>query len=220
MERFGRKHATQIPLAPAPSELKVGDPWTEENKRRLLGFQGAPSPTLRVLEVMNYESPLMPNPIVDPLSDQGNFSDSQGREIAMRCKSDFSEPWDRIGCVSKAVNVALKNVKFPDKTTFCRNHAQAFNVSFAGLGIRRALSKTIGASGGWGEGHVVNLIIVTSPTGQTFSYAMDSGNLPQELFPQNDAAIRFHDRDGDGRTDFFGLPAIGVEPAYQFKPVE
>lgn len=212
-----------IVLAPRPTELRVDVPWTTKNRQGL--FHQKPTSTLwEIRSAILFESPLPLVPIVAPLADP--FSTTDAGKIADVCKAMHSEHWNRIGCVSHEVHKFFKARKlFEDGgrrgiRSFCRSHAQAFNASFKALGIKQSWAMTIDASGGGsGENHVVNLIILPTNVG-TFSYAIDSGNYPGILFPENLAAIRLHSRGVPDVTKFFELPAIQPDAVLRFSAAE
>lgn len=206
---------TTPPPAPSISEVYVADPWTDETRQRVYGWAGPPANRSKVEGTIVYESPLPIAPIIHPWFDP--FANSDAEKIANHCKASFPEWWDRIGCVSKQVHLFFQNFKFDGARSVCRSHAQAFNMSFSALGLNRSWSRHIDASGPTGDEHVGNAVIVTDDLGLTFAYVIDSGWFPGKLFPQNHFAIRHHDRNGDGRTDFFDLPKISAKPNYEFR---
>lgn len=200
--------------------VRVGDPWTPENRQKELHMQRE-SALWKVIGTILYESPLPVNALTESSDDP--FSAEDAARIANGCKAAQTDVWNQIGCVSNAVNKFFTESKLfangphSGRRSFCRSHANAFNVVFTALGIKRSFAKTIDASGGLGEGHVVSLFIVNTDGG-TFAYAVDSGNLPGIIFPENDAAIRHHSRGTPGATDVFDLLPIRPDAELQFSP--
>lgn len=205
-----------VRLARPSHEVRLGDSWNDQTRQRAYRWATTPSTRNKITGVILYETPIPWAPILGPMMDP--FKSEDAKKIAEKCKADFPEPWDRISCVSKAVKKFFIGFKFDGTRSFCRSHAQAFDVSFAALGINKTLSQNIDAGGGSGEEHVANIVIITNDTGATLSYVIDSAWFPGKLFPLNDLAMRFHDRDGNGRTDHFALPAISEHPVNPFRP--
>lgn len=201
-------------MAPYSTQVQVGDLWNDSNRQRLYSWAKQPSTLNKAIGVFIYETPLPFGPLLSPLMDP--FKASDAKMIANRCKASYKEYWDQVGCISAGVHQFFKNFKFDGLRSFCRSHAQAFNVVFDELNIKRTLSQHVSASGSSGEEHVANIVIITNDSGATFSYVIDSGWFPGTLFPQNDLAKRFHARSGTEHTDFFELPAISPNPTYRY----
>jgi len=191
-----------VALAPAPTQIRVGDPWTPENRKREYGFKSLPPARSNLYDLPNPLVPLV-NALTDPVDH------AFVRKITADCAARFPRPWDRIGCVSNKINLHFLGAIFTGWRSPCRTIAQTFDAAFDKLDLPNTWAMHIGADGSDpNEGHVANEILITSSTGQVFSYVIDSGWFPGVVFPLNSNALRFHDRDGDGRTDYFRLPAI------------
>jgi len=191
-----------VALAPSQMQIRVGDPWTPQNRMKEYGFKALPPARS---DLYDLPIPLVPliNAILDPVDH------ALTRKIAGDCKARFSRPWDRIACVSNAINLHFLGATFTGTRSPCRTIAETFDAAFDDLDLPNTWAMHVDASGGApDEGHVANEILITANTGQVFSYVIDSGWFPAVAFPLNRNARRFHDRDGDGRTDYFRLPAI------------
>ncbi|MDE1976248.1 MAG: hypothetical protein KGI84_03180 [Elusimicrobia bacterium] len=191
-----------VKLAPASVRMRVGDPWTPKNRMKEYGFKSLPPPPS---DLYDLPIPLVPliNAILDPVDH------ALTGKIADDCKAEFSRPWDRIACVSNEINLHFLGATFTGTRSPCRTIAETFDSAFDDLNLPNTWAMHVDASGSApDEGHVANEILITANTGQVFSYVIDSGWFPGTVFPLNDDALRFHDRDGDGRTDYFRLPAI------------
>ncbi|HVC09991.1 MAG TPA: hypothetical protein VNH15_08655 [Elusimicrobiota bacterium] len=191
-----------VELAPASVLMRVGDPWTPQNRMKEYGFKSLPPARSDLYDLPDPLVPLLLS-IFDPV-DQPLV-----RKIAGDCKAKFSRPWDRIACVSNEVNLHFLGATFTGLRSPCRTIAETFDAAFGALNLPNTWAMHVGADGsGPDEGHVANEILITANTGQVFSYVIDSGWFPGVIFPLNSNALRFHDRDGNGRTDYFRLPAI------------
>ncbi len=210
----------RVGLGADPELLRVVDPWTLENRVKYYKWPGKPTTENEIVGQLMYESPIPIVPILAPISDP--FPDETAREIAARCKASHPNPWESIGCVSHEVHKLFKGFEFKDLRTFCRSHAHAFDVTFKALGIPRALSRKAEAGGPEGYDHVANAIIVTSESGMTYSYVIDSGWFPGQLFPDSIPAKKMHDRDGDGKTENFVLPKLLTDRKrpYTYRPAK
>jgi|SRR5579883_637822 len=202
---------------PAPgSQIYVDDPWSDATRRKMYALDAFPSRLDGIVGTIFHDSPLPAAPIWYAIVDR--FPKSQARRLASLCEAEYSAPWDRIGCVSRQVYDFLEGVRFHGPRTFCMYHAQAFQDTFMELGIPGTWASKLDASGATiKEGHVANAIVLRADDGRTYSYVIDSGWFPGRLFPLNDAALAYHDRDHDGRTDFRGLPDIGQPPAESYR---
>lgn len=196
-----------VAVSPLPAQARLGDPWTDETRRRQYHWNAAEKTSDKIAYGFVYESPIPVQPLLSPFSDP--FKDEDAEKIATGCKAKFGNLWDEIACVSQGVHAYFKDFKFDGLRSACRSHAQAFNKSFAALEIPRSHSRFIDATGGPDDDHVANAVLLTNHTGVVFAYVIDSGWFPGTFFPQNINAVRFHDRDQDGKTDFFQFPAIG-----------
>lgn len=199
-----------------PTQVKVVDPWTDEVRRRVYKWSGPTTLNSKISGLLLYQTPLPLIPAVAPLTDP--FAQQDADKVAARCISTFAQPWDRIGCVSKAIKEFYKDSEFAGLRSPCRSHSYAFVKAFIALNIPRSQAMIIDADGGPGEEHVANVIIVTDFKGTPFSYVIDSLWFPGSLFPRSLLAVQRHDRDGDGRSDNPALPSIGTEPVYKYKP--
>lgn len=199
-----------------PTQVKVVDPWTEEVRIREYRWSGPTTLNSKISGVLLYETPLPLIPAIAPFTDP--FAQEDADKIAARCMRDFAEAWDRIGCVSRGVKAFYKDFNFTGLRSPCRSHAAAFNKAFTALGLPRSQAMIIDADGASGEEHVANVIIVTNNKGNPYAYVIDSLWFPGTLFPRSFFTVKHHDRDGDGRSDFFALPAIGAEPVYKYTP--
>lgn len=207
-----------VELAPASSSVTVDDPWTDATRIRRYKWDGKPSVVSKIVNAIILEDPLVPTPLLAPLFDR--FPRSEAKKIAESCMSRFREPWDRIGCVSREINGALSDDKYRLPATPCKMHAIAFNRAFGYLGFRFANSMHVDASGPGFPMHVANLVMIQDDHARVFTYVIDSGWFPGVLFPQNDLAIGFHDRNRDGRTDFTRLPEISANPRASYRTGE
>jgi hypothetical protein len=223
---FQKEHAAQVQgladrsrtteSAAQPTEVRLSDPWTDETRQRVYQLSGPPSPVLKAIGDVLYESPVPDDPVFSPMMDP--FPDDQAQQIADACRASFVQLWDKIGCVSRAVHSHFVGHKFTGSTSFCRSHAMAFEKSFNALGIEHTWAAKREAEGAKvKEAHVVNDITVTSANGTVYSYVIDSGWYPGVLFPLNDAAVAFHSRTHPGHTDFRQFPAISPHPSAAYR---
>lgn len=208
--------ATRFLPAPTTGQVYVDDPWNDRTRVRMYALDDLPSRFDHIVGEIFHDSPLPAAPIWYAIVDR--FPKSDARWIAAWCSAQYAEPWDRIGCVSRQVHEHFAHRRFHGPRTFCMYHAQAFQTTLMELGIPGTWASKVDASGAHlNEGHVANAVMIRADDGRTYSYVIDSGWFPGRLFPLNDAALAYHDRDHDGRTDYRGLPDIGHPPAESYR---
>lgn len=195
------------PTDPSMGVPLVKDAWNDDVIRTRYKMDPGISAVNRVMEIVF-------NPPLDKL--MNDFDDDLAQKIADGCKRTFpGDGWRQIRCASQAVDKILKSVdldKFP--RTFCRAHARGFKEVFERLEIPNSEVGPIMITG-YPEGHVLNRITVRGSDGRYYAYAIDTGWDPDKVYPLTESTIRWHDRDGDGRTDFQELPPLPVErPAF------
>lgn len=125
-----------------------------------------------------------------------------------------------IACLSTSIKFLTYKKKWygpgvsKDFRTYCALTANAFYRAFKLLNIPKSgVGFTDGTNSSRGL-HVVNTISFTSPEGEVFGYVIDVSTRPSNLFPSSQAAIRYHDRDGDNKSEFFYFPNIDfTQPA-------
>jgi hypothetical protein len=194
-----------------PADLSaplVDDTWTEAKAKRIYGKGLGPTALNGTME------------FIYPLYDWtfNDFDDDIARDLAAGCRAAFpGDSWGQIGCASQAVEMFLEHHTLDEGLRSpCRSHARAFKEVVDQLDLPGVHVSYLAM-----PGHVLNRLFVTTPTGQVFQYAIDVGWNEDRVYPHNEAARRWHDRNGDGKTDFKGLPPLPVRGQtidYSFRP--
>lgn len=193
----------------------VGSEWTDDFKKKFYRdpVGGAAN---RTSGVIMFETPLSALMIgVNKLT--SDFS-KKAPMIAQQCKLlNPDRPWEQISCAMKSVNTTFKRFKWPNSTSSCRAHAEAFREVFQALDIPRSNVGYFEGSTTTGDTHVVNRITLTDKNGRPFSYVVDVGWDPDQIFPLGEVTKEFHQ---NNKT----LPEIKNEnPKYTFqesRPIE
>ena len=130
------------------------------------------------------------------------FSSEQAEKIAFECKKKYNNQFDQIGCGSIKVNEYFNNktsinLDYVSINSPCRQHAHAFNLVFSRLKIKNSKSLTISISGKMKPyckevAHVVNQITLVTDAGQSYSYIIDSLQIPSEAFPYSKKTAEYH----------------------------
>jgi hypothetical protein len=140
----------------------------------------------------------------------GNFK-KMGELIANHCKNEYNLPMEAISCVAESVNATLKQTGWPNNFTFCRSHATAFRAAFTALNIPKSFEFDEDASTSEG-GHAVSRFILTSKTGQTYSYVIDVGHYPSRLYPNTPITANWYKQHSEDPQFSF------EQPTYRFAP--
>lgn len=192
----GNPGVVRIPQGlPAPT---VSDPWGERVTQRRYRSGTGLAPLNVFTEVMW--------PLYDKLFN--DFDDDLAKQIADGCRSAYAgNSWGQIRCASEAIDLLLddhdltKAMRSP-----CRSHARALAEVIDALEIPGVRTAPLVM-----PRHVLNRLFVTTPDGQVFQYALDVGWDQDKIYPNNDAARRWHDRNRDGITDVFVLPTLPTQ---------
>lgn len=135
-----------------------------------------------------------------------DFDNSVRDKIVAGCRT-FAEPARQLRCASEAVDIAMRGRDSGMGRTFCYTRARAYKEVVEALAIPGV---DIGFKWFDARGpHIVNIVGIVQPDGRRLEYAIDVGWNPERLWPYDDAAKRFHDRDGDGYNENTALPTIG-----------
>jgi len=187
---------------------KVGPDWNDALKKDL--YKGSPSGVGdRIMALILDESPASLFGIVKE-NLNSDFS-KKAPIIAQQCKQLNPDlPWAQITCASKSVKATLKKFKWPNTTSSCRAHAEAFREVFNELGIPRSEVGAYDATTTVG-GHVVNRVTLTDRNGKTYSYILDVDWAPDQIFPLGELTKEFHQINKN-------LPDVRFEnPKYAFQ---
>ena len=84
-----KKAPAATPPAPLPSQVNVGDPWTDETQRRVYAYSGPPSIFGKIAYAIVLESPVPIYPLTADIMDP--FLNSDAERIANHCKTSFPE---------------------------------------------------------------------------------------------------------------------------------
>jgi hypothetical protein len=189
---------------------KIGPDWSDKTKKELYGGDPSASPSVdKFASTALYQTPLSAFTVAKE-SRSSNFSEKSGT-IAHQCKQLNPDlVWAQITCAAKSVKASLKKFKWPNSSTACRAHAEAFREVFLELNIPRSDVGFYDANSTAGP-HVVNRITVTDKNGRPFSYVFDIGWDPDRIFPLGELAKEFHQ---NNKT----LPDIkSTAPKYDFQ---
>lgn len=190
-----------------PQSIEIGDNWSDKTMNSI--YKGTPGNLDKTIKFLVDDTPF--SAMYNWVSTSAEYP--QAEKLAATCKKiNEGKMWDQIACISQSIEETFKHHKWPDNATFCRAHAQAFKETFEKLHIPRSQVFYWDASTSIGK-HVINRITLTDKYGRIFSYVMDVGWRPNQIFPMAEITKNFHAKYGKN------LPEISQEePKLTYAP--
>ena len=198
------QQAKPVATAPVVGNFSVPHPWDDGWVRQHYQM-GTGVPVLSQLANGMSDAGMLD--AMDP------FDPATAQRLAGQCKAAYpNDSWGQIHCAAQSTDQYLQATQKYDDVgrgaglrSFCRDHAHLFAMTFSNLGIQGATNITLSLSE-----HIVNRVTITADNGEPYSYIIDTGWAPDEIYPYgNDARDYLKDH---GNT----LPAIegnkGIDP--------
>lgn len=198
-------------------KLVIGNPWNKATQQEF--FDSPPATrTQATIDFINTETPF--SFLFEAINRARNpWPSSLAYGIAAKCQThtgtgvetDQQNFLDLLTCVSWAVFKYGGQLLDEGVTEAgCVTHSIGFQDTIEDLGYRGLFAGLHGASFANGTFHVINRLLFRAGDGRVYAYAHDNLNDPSALFPLNEAAIRHHDPDGDGKTDHQNFPMLAL----------
>jgi len=199
------QQAKPVATAPVVGEPVVQRPWDDGWVRQHYQM-GTGVPV--ITGVSNAMGDAGLDDVLDP------FDPSIAQRLAGQCKAAYpGDQWTQIRCAARSVDSYLSATGHYSADggpegfslrSYCRDHAELFRMTFADLGLQGATNETKMLSE-----HVVNKITITAQNGEPYSYILDSGWAPDDVYPYGDDARAYAKEHGNA------LPTIehgGIDP--------